>query len=73
MAKYYDTGNAKFKMERTNSGYFHLTTLIDGMKFDHMFSTAEGAYEEILSYAEIDSDDFEDEMKMYNIMNSIDC
>lgn len=60
MAKYYDIGDGiKFRLERTSSGYFQLTTVEGGMYLNHMFSTEVEALREIISYAEIDKEDFE--------------
>ena len=67
MIKYYDIGGGyKFSLEKTTSGYFKLNEVIPigrgmKMKVDHMFSNELEALKEILSFAEIEKDDFEDE------------
>lgn len=65
MRKYYEIGAFKFKLEKTSSGYYELTTYFDGENwFTHMFSTLEQALVEILSYAEISEEDMEENERM---------
>lgn len=60
MTKYYDLGEQSFKLEKTSSGYFNLTERVSGNEYIFMFSTEVEALREIVSFAEIDEEDYEE-------------
>ena len=60
MIKYYEVGNAIASIERTSSGCFHTIIIEGGRRFEWMFLSELGALKEIISYGEVDADDFED-------------
>ena len=64
MTKYYDLGTFKFKLAETGNKFL-LTVKEIGydnryLVLSYLFKTKEEAFEEILSYAEIDKEDFEE-------------
>lgn len=58
VVKYFDVGNARFKVVRTSSGYYQLTVKDAGGEVDYMFSNIAECLAEIVSYSEIDADDY---------------
>lgn len=58
---YFDLGQYKASLERTSSGYIKATVKdATGDEISHLFSNAEGAMTELLSYLEIDREDYEE-------------
>ena len=60
MVKYYDIGNMQFKLESAGLGDYFLTEYDTEGKYPtmkHRLSLAE-AYEEMVSFAEMDKDDW---------------
>lgn len=70
MTRYFSFGYYKFKLERTSSGYYDLTTKYnhgsnkrpDWETFRDRFSTMEQAYAEMMSFAQCDGEDFDEEV-----------
>lgn len=61
MKKYYEVGYHKASIERTSSGYFatDVKDISTGIHYENLFSNEVEALREILSYAEIDEDEFD--------------
>lgn len=62
MKKYYELGRYTASIEKTSSGYYIVTVKEDGIEYEKwMLSDKAKALEEILSFAEMDEDDWEEE------------
>lgn len=60
MHKYYEVGDHKFEIETITSKYVLTVKDPDGSTIKFRFDTMAGAMLEILSYAEISADDYDE-------------